>query len=244
MADIGSKPISAANLKAVLNNKTVGIGAAADAANTAAEAANAAAADIKARADAGEFNGKDGAAGAAGAKGDKGDKGDTGETGPQGEQGPQGEKGADGAAGKDGIDGSAGKVTLYDLNATLGGNIGFLCIPTGTKSSYEIGSIVNVANNNQSYTDFDDYILWSDETNCTLSLRGESEDEGDRTFNIYYGDSKITEETKFALPQYGCITSYVIVGETTLQWLGVSERVEPLTFQTNETVVYWAFHED
>jgi hypothetical protein len=97
MADIGSKPISAANLKAVLNNKTVGIGAAADAANTAAEAANAAAADIKARADAGEFNGKDG------------------ETGPQG---PQGEKGADGVIGKDGAAAGFGTLSATVSNTT------------------------------------------------------------------------------------------------------------------------------
>lgn len=64
-----------------------------EAATTAAKLANDTAADIKQRADSGEFNG---AQGEQGPQGPKGDTGETGPQGPQGEAGPQGEKGADG----------------------------------------------------------------------------------------------------------------------------------------------------
>ena len=100
--------------------------AAASKALEAAAEAQEVAADIQRRADAGEFDGKDGYTpvkgvdyfdgkdGATGAKGDKGDpgiqgeKGDKGDTGAKGEKGDQGERGYTGATGARGEKGEKG----------------------------------------------------------------------------------------------------------------------------------------
>ena len=84
------------------------------AANQAAQYASETAADIRRRADAGEFDGATGPQGPAGPTGPQGPKGDTGDTGPQGAtgaQGPQGvagPKGATGAQGPQGLPGAKG----------------------------------------------------------------------------------------------------------------------------------------
>lgn len=81
------------------------------AANQAAQYASETAADIRRRADAGEFDGATGPQGPAGPIGPRGPKGDTGDTGPQGAtgaQGPQGVAGPKGATGAQGPQGEAG----------------------------------------------------------------------------------------------------------------------------------------
>lgn len=81
------------------------------AANEAAQYASETAADIRRRADAGEFDGATGPQGPAGPTGPRGPKGDTGETGPQGAagaQGPQGVAGPKGATGAQGPQGETG----------------------------------------------------------------------------------------------------------------------------------------
>ena len=81
------------------------------AANHAAQYASETAADIRRRADAGEFDGATGPQGPAGPTGPRGPKGDTGDTGPQGAtgaQGPQGVAGPKGATGAQGPQGETG----------------------------------------------------------------------------------------------------------------------------------------
>lgn len=81
------------------------------AANQAAQYASKTAADIRRRADAGEFDGATGPQGPAGPTGPRGPKGDTGDTGPQGAtgaQGPQGVAGPKGATGAQGPQGETG----------------------------------------------------------------------------------------------------------------------------------------
>ena len=81
------------------------------AANQAAQYASKTAADIRRRADAGEFDGARGPQGPAGPTGPRGPKGDTGDTGPQGAtgaQGPQGVAGPKGATGAQGPQGETG----------------------------------------------------------------------------------------------------------------------------------------
>ena len=81
------------------------------AANQAAQYASDTAADIRRRADAGEFDGATGPQGPAGPTGPRGPKGDTGATGPQGAtgaQGPQGVAGPKGATGAQGPQGETG----------------------------------------------------------------------------------------------------------------------------------------
>lgn len=81
------------------------------AANQAAQYASETAADIRRRADAGEFDGATGPQGPAGPTGPRGPKGDTGDTGPQGAtgaQGPQGVAGPKGATGAQGPQGETG----------------------------------------------------------------------------------------------------------------------------------------
>ena len=81
------------------------------AANQAAQYASETAADIRRRADAGEFDGATGPQGPAGPTGPRGPKGDTGDTGPQGAtgaQGPQGIAGPKGATGAQGPQGETG----------------------------------------------------------------------------------------------------------------------------------------
>ena len=81
------------------------------AANQAAQYASEIAADIRRRADAGEFDGATGPQGPAGPTGPRGPKGDTGDTGPQGAtgaQGPQGVAGPKGATGAQGPQGETG----------------------------------------------------------------------------------------------------------------------------------------
>lgn len=81
------------------------------AANHAAQYASETAADIRRRADAGEFDGATGPQGPAGPTGPRGPKGDTGDTGPQGAagaQGPQGVAGPKGATGEQGPQGETG----------------------------------------------------------------------------------------------------------------------------------------
>lgn len=82
-----------------------------EAANKAAQYASETAADIRRRADAGEFDGATGPQGPAGPTGPRGPKGDTGDTGPQGAtgaQGPQGVAGPKGATGAQGPQGETG----------------------------------------------------------------------------------------------------------------------------------------
>ena len=82
-----------------------------EAANQAAQYASETAADIRRRADAGEFDGATGPQGPAGPTGPRGPKGDTGDTGPQGAtgaQGPQGVAGPKGATGAKGPQGETG----------------------------------------------------------------------------------------------------------------------------------------
>ena len=82
-----------------------------EAANHAAQYASETAADIRRRADAGEFDGATGPQGPAGPTGPRGPKGDTGDTGPQGAtgaQGPQGVAGPKGATGAQGPQGETG----------------------------------------------------------------------------------------------------------------------------------------
>nr|DAF99658.1 MAG TPA: tail fiber protein [Siphoviridae sp. ctu1o13]DAG05419.1 MAG TPA: tail fiber protein [Siphoviridae sp. ct1da40] len=78
------------------------------AANQAAQYASETAADIRRRADAGEFDGATGPQGPAGPTGPQGPKGDTGDTGPQGAQGPTGETGPAGPQGPQGEQGPQG----------------------------------------------------------------------------------------------------------------------------------------
>lgn len=81
------------------------------AANHAAQYASETAADIRRRADAGEFDGATGPQGPAGPTGPRGPKGDPGDTGPQGAagaQGPQGVAGPKGATGEQGPQGETG----------------------------------------------------------------------------------------------------------------------------------------
>ena len=82
-----------------------------EAANQAAQYASETAADIRRRADAGEFDGATGPQGPAGPTGPRGPKGDTGDTGLQGAtgaQGPQGVAGPKGATGAQGPQGETG----------------------------------------------------------------------------------------------------------------------------------------
>lgn len=79
------------------------------AANHAAQYASETAADIRRRADAGEFDGATGPQGPAGPTGPRGPKGDTGETGPQGATGAQGPQGVAGPKGDMGAQGPQGE---------------------------------------------------------------------------------------------------------------------------------------
>lgn len=79
------------------------------AANQAAQYASETAADIRRRADAGEFDGATGPQGPAGPTGPRGPKGDTGETGPQGATGAQGPQGVAGPKGDMGAQGPQGE---------------------------------------------------------------------------------------------------------------------------------------
>lgn len=79
------------------------------AASQAAQYASETAADIRRRADAGEFDGATGPQGPAGPTGPQGPKGDTGETGPQGATGAQGPQGVAGPKGDTGARGPQGE---------------------------------------------------------------------------------------------------------------------------------------
>lgn len=79
------------------------------AANHAAQYASETAADIRRRADAGEFDGATGPQGPAGPTGPRGPKGDTGDTGPQGAAGAQGPQGVAGPKGDMGAQGPQGE---------------------------------------------------------------------------------------------------------------------------------------
>lgn len=79
------------------------------AANHAAQYASETAADIRRRADAGEFDGATGPQGPAGPTGPRGPKGDTGVTGPQGATGAQGPQGIAGPKGDTGAQGPQGE---------------------------------------------------------------------------------------------------------------------------------------
>lgn len=79
------------------------------AANHAAQYASETAADIRRRADAGEFDGATGPQGPAGPTGPRGPKGDTGDTGPQGATGAQGPQGVAGPKGDTGAQGPQGE---------------------------------------------------------------------------------------------------------------------------------------
>ena len=79
------------------------------AANQAAQYASDTAADIRRRADAGEFDGATGPQGPAGPTGPRGPKGDTGATGPQGATGAQGPQGVAGPKGDMGAQGPQGE---------------------------------------------------------------------------------------------------------------------------------------
>lgn len=79
------------------------------AANQAAQYASETAADIRRRADAGEFDGATGPQGPAGPTGPRGPKGDAGDTGPQGATGAQGPQGVAGPKGATGAQGPQGK---------------------------------------------------------------------------------------------------------------------------------------
>ena len=80
-----------------------------EAANKAAQYASDTAADIRRRADAGEFDGATGPQGPAGPTGPRGPKGDTGDTGPQGATGAQGPQGVAGPKGDTGAQGPQGE---------------------------------------------------------------------------------------------------------------------------------------
>lgn len=130
-----------------------------------------------------------------------------------------------------GIGDAQGRVATYELNATPEGNIIFPCDPVDfIKSNFKQGSIINVINRNSDYENYSDYISWTDETNVQLTFSSGNEDGVLKTFNVLYGDHKLTEDELFVLPEYGYITSYVVLlsasddSPGTLRWLGSSEK--------------------
>ncbi len=118
-----------------------GARAATVAANAGATSANQAAADLRAAAERGDFDGATGPkgdTGDTGPKGDKGDKGDTGATGAQGPQGIQGKTGATGATGPQGPKGDTYTITSADYDE-IASHVVLPLMDTDTRGGAKLG---------------------------------------------------------------------------------------------------------